>query len=228
MQFYQWIACECRRISGCCFWEKWQPKIRLHSQANQWLTSISLSFSIVLSLLFNCVLENVLISCFGNGGVVFTSSLLELLLGELLAADGVLDTVFNWMPLTMSVDNSGSLALVINGGELAPQLVLTGGNLVAERLEGTVGFKSVRMRDIVFKVTTDQGQVFSCLSSLPDPDKNIRWSTVINKEICSLHFLTKTFLSLRDIKSDDWLEEFIRHDTLFITVYIKSDPQQLR
>jgi len=74
----------------------------------------------------------------------------------------------------MSVDNSGSLALVINGGELAPQLVLTGGNLVAERLEGTVGFKSVRMRDIVFKVTTDQGQVFSCLSSLPDPDKNIR------------------------------------------------------
>ena len=76
------------------------------------------------------------------------------LLGEVLATMGLLVAVFNWIPLIISWDHSGSLALPAKGGELDLHPDLTGGNFVGERLVGSIGFKPVRMRDIIIvKVT---------------------------------------------------------------------------
>ena len=88
-------------------------------------------------------------------GVVLLSSTLGVLLGEfVLATNGRLVAVFNWMPRIISWDHSGSLALPGEGGELDLHPVLTGGNFDGECLEGTVGFKPVRIRDIVYRVKT--------------------------------------------------------------------------
>ena len=88
--------------------------------------------------------------CFGKicKDDVLGSSLTKLLLGDFLLDTGILVPVFSRIPLTISIVQSTLLTLV-NGGVFVPQPaltgVLTGGNLLGECLEGTVGFKPDRI-----------------------------------------------------------------------------------